>query len=222
MKTFLTTLSAAAMLAVPVIAEPVEWTLDLGHAYLGWEIDHMNMANTVGRFNDFDGTFIIDEADPANSQITFTVQTVSIDSNHEARDGHLRNADYFNVEAFPEMTFTSNEVQMLTPTSGKLLGELELLGVTAPLTLDFTMVNDRNYPDFIPDYDEVRVVGFHATGEVARLDHGMDFIAFIGSPTGFTVSVDARFDLVQCAGMPETNIPCNWGRVEGFGEADEG
>lgn len=49
-----------------------------------------------------------------------------------------------------------------------------------------------------------------------RLDHGMDFIAFLGSSTGFLVTLDARFDLVQCDGAPDTNVPCNWSRVEGF------
>ncbi len=199
-----------------VMAEPIEWTLDLGHAHIGWEIDHMNMANTVGRFNEFDGTFLIDEVDPAKSQITFTINAASVDSNHAGRDNHIRNTDYLNVSAHPEITFASTSVQMLTPTIGKLFGDLEMLGVTAPVELDFEMVNRRNYPHFIPNYDEVEVVGFHATGEVMRLDHGMDFIAFLGSPTGFAVSLDARFDLVQCAGAPETNVPCNWGRVEGF------
>ena len=47
-------------------------------------------------------------------------------------------------------------------------------------------------------------------------DHGMDFIAFLGSPTGFEITLDARFDLVQCDGLPETNVPCHWGRVAGF------
>lgn len=122
MKNLLTTVTAVTLSAAPVLADPTEWTLDLGHSYLGWEIDHMNIANTVGRFNDYDGTFLIDEENPANSQITFTVITTSIDSNHTERDGHLRSPDYLNVEAFPEMTFTSTEVQMLTPTSGKLIG----------------------------------------------------------------------------------------------------
>ena len=209
-------LALAILAGSQIKAEPVAWTLDLGHAHIGWEIDHMNMANTVGRFNDFDGVFLIDEADPANSQITFTINAASIDSNHVGRDTHIRNADYLNVEVHPEITFASTAVQMLTPTTGKLTGDLDMLGVSAPVTLDFEMVNRRTYPDFIPNYDEVEVVGFHATGEIMRLDHGMDFIAFLGSPTGFAVTLDARFDLVQCADAPETNVPCNWGRVDGF------
>ena len=120
------------------------------------------------------------------------------------------------IKAYADITFTSTEVQMLTPTTGHLFGDLEILGVAAPVELDFEMVNRRHYPSFIPNYDEVEVVGFHATGDVKRLDHGLDFIAFLGSPTGLEVTLDARFDLVRCDGAADTNVPCNWGRVEGF------
>lgn len=206
----------AATVAQSTLAEPVEWTLDRGHAHLGWEIDHMTMANTVGRFNTFDGRFLIDEADPAKSTITLTIEAASIDSNHPGRDTHLRNADFLNVDQFPQITFQSTSVEMITPTSGKLTGDLTMLGVSAPVTLDFDMVNRRTYPDFIPNYEEVDVVGFHVRGEVLRLDHGMDFIAFLGSPVGPVVTVDARFDLVNCAVASAENVPCNWGRVTGF------
>ncbi|WP_299283880.1 YceI family protein [uncultured Tateyamaria sp.] len=205
-------LAALLMAATTAQAAPTEWTLDLGHAHIGWEINHMGLSRTVGRFNSFDGTFLIDEEAPENSQITFTIDAASIDSNHEARDTHLRHSDYLDVEAAPQITFTSTDILMLTPTSGKLTGDLSLRGQTAPVTLDFKMIRDRTYPDFIPDYDEVRVVGFEATGEILRLDHGMDFIAFLDSPTGLSVDVDLHFDLVQCAGVPDSNIPCTWGR----------
>lgn len=208
--------AAALALATTAQAEPRTWTLDLGHAYVGWEIDHMGLSRTVGEFRDYDGTFLIDEENPANSQITFTVNAASVDSNHPGRDNHIRNADYLDAAQFPEITFASTEVQMLTPTSGKLHGDLTMRGVTAPLTLDFTMVRDTTYPEFIPNYDQVRVVAFEATGEILRLDHGMDFIAFLGSPTGLSVDLDIHFDLVDCTDVPDTNVPCHWGRVPGF------
>jgi polyisoprenoid-binding protein YceI len=197
-------------------ADPKEWTLDRGHAYVGWEVDHMNLSKTVGQFRDFDGTFILDEADPSNSQISFTVQAASVDSNHAGRDAHLRGEDYLNASAYPEITFTSTRVQLLTPRSGKLHGTLDMRGISAPLTLDFRMVRDTNYPEFIPNYDQTRVVGFEAEAELFRLDHGMDFIAFLGSPTGFSIALDLHFDLVDCEGALDSNIPCHWGRVEGF------
>ena len=208
------TLPIAALLlgAVPAHSAPTEWTLDLGHAHIGWEIDHMGLSRTVGRFNSYDGTFLIDEDAPENSQITFTIDAASIDSNHGPRDTHLRHADYLDVTKNPQITFVSTDITMLTPTTGKLTGDLTLRGQTAPITLDFTMVRDRTYPDFIPNYDEVRVVAFEATGEILRLDHGMDFIAFLDSPTGLSVDVDLHFDLVQCTNASDDNIPCNWGR----------
>ncbi|MEM7642048.1 MAG: YceI family protein [Pseudomonadota bacterium] len=205
-------LIAAALLPATLAAEQRDWTLDLGHAHIGWEIGHMGLSNTVGRFERFDGTFLIDEEDPANSAITFEIEVSSIDSNHRARDEHLRSADYFDAVAHPTITFASTRIDMLTPTTGKLTGDLTLRGQTAPVTLDFRLVRDRRYPDFIPGYDEVRVVGFEAKGEVLRLDHGMDFIAFLDSPTGLVASVDIKLDLVDCAGMPATNVPCTYGR----------
>ncbi|MCA0871166.1 YceI family protein [Seohaeicola saemankumensis] len=215
MKTTLAALLLASA-AHTAAAAPQEWTLDLGHAYLGWEIDHMGLSRTVGQFRSFDGTFLIDEEMPENSQITFSVDARSVDSNHIGRDNHLRNPDYLNADAFPRITFASTQVEMLTPTTGKLHGDLTMLGVTAPLELDFEMVRDRTFPAFLPNYDELRAVGFEVSGEVLRLDHGMDFIAFLGSPTGLSIDLDIHFDLVQCAEAPETNVPCHWGRVAGF------
>ena len=216
-------MNCSLLLAAPALlvanaahAEPLEWTLDLGHAHVGWEIDRMGLSRTVGAFPDFNCTFLINEAEPAKSRITFTVDAASVDSNHAGRDNHVRNTDYLNVDAFPEIAFASREVEMLTPSSGKMHGDLTMLGVTAPLTLGFRVVRDTTYPEFLTNYDQLRVVGFEVTGEVLRLDHGMDFIAFLGSPTGLAVELDIHFDLVDCEGAPATNIPCNWGRVEGF------
>ncbi|MEO1679468.1 MAG: YceI family protein [Pseudomonadota bacterium] len=219
------TIATLALTVAPLFqanADPVEWTLDLGHVHLGWEVDHMGLSRTVGRFDSFDGTFLIDEDAPENSRITFTVDAASVSSNHAGRDAHIRNADYLDAASFPTITFVSTDVELLTPTSGHLHGDVTMLGVSAPLTLNFELVRDTTYPDFIPNYDEVRVVGFEATGRIERLDHGMDFIAFLGSPTGLAIDLDIHFDLVDCTDAPETNIPCHWGRVAGFTGPNEG
>ena len=211
-----TLLIAAMIAATSVHAERREYTLDKGHAHIGWDVYHMGYSRTAGRFNEFDGTFLIDFDAPEDSKITFTIDASSIDSNHVGRDNHLRAADYLNVDEHGEITFESTEVAMLTPTTGKLAGDLTLLGVSAPIELDFTMTRDAPYPAFLPNYDERRAIGFEATGDLLRLDHGMDFIAFLGSPTGLSIELDLRFDLVDCEGAAPTNVPCNWGHVAGF------
>ncbi|MDX8349115.1 YceI family protein [Cognatiyoonia sp. IB215446] len=225
MKT-MTTMLATALAASPIFAEQREWTLDLGHAHIGWEIDHMDLARTLGRFDNFEGTFLIDEDDPANSSITVTVDAASVNSNHAGRDNHIRNADYLNVSEFPTVTFTSGEITMTSETEGMMDGTLTMLGVTAPITLDFTLVADRTYPDFIPSYNEIRTASFEATGTITRTDWGMDFIAFPGSPTGLEIDLDIHVDLVDCTTVPAdtlaTNVPCNWGYVEGFTGPNEG
>lgn len=212
--------SAGVMLAIfaaaPASAEQKEFTLDKGHAYIGFEIYHLGYSHTVGQFRDFDGSFLVDEEKPENSRIAFTVKSASVDTNHVGRDNHIRNADYLSTTKFPEMKFVSTGVTMLTPTSGKLHGDFTMLGVTKPLTLDFHMTKDAPYPSYLPNYDELRAVGFEATGQVLRLDYGMDFVGFVGSPTGLAIDIKANFDLVDCAGAPETNVPCHWGRVPGF------
>ena len=211
-RTATTALVTSFFAAAPGFAEPRPFTLDLGHAYVGFEIEHMGFARTVGQFRSFDGAFLIDEAAPENSKISFVVDVASLDSNHPARDAHVLNPDFLDVEKHPTMMFESTGVTMLTPTRGKLHGELTLLGVTKPLTLDFTMVQDRTYPAFIPNYDEIRAVGFEVEGAVLRLDHGMDGVSFLGSPVGREVKVKAYFDLVDCDGAADTNVPCTYGR----------
>ncbi len=206
--------------ASPAFAEPQEWTLDLGHAHLGWEVDHMDLSRTVGRFDQFTGTFLIDEERPENSQITVVVEAASVNSNHVGRDNHIRNADYMNVPVFPTATFTSGRITMQSEKTGTMDGTLSMLGVDAPVTLEFMLVADRSYPDFISNYDELRTLSFEATGTIKRTDWGMDFIAFPGSPTGTEIDLDIHFDLVDCASLSTeaaaTNVPCNWGYVDGF------
>lgn len=221
-KTALVAAAVLAAVASPASAERRAWTLDRGHAHIGWEVDHMDLARTVGRFDDFDGTFLIDAEDPADSRIVVTVRAGSVNSNHPGRDDHIRDADYLDARAFPTVTFASGEIVMASDTEGTMAGTLTMLGVEAPITLDFALVADRRYPDFIPGYDEVRVASFEATGTLTRTDFGMDFIASPGSPTGVEIDLDIHVDLVDCEGASEANIPCNWGRVEGFAGPDEG
>lgn len=196
----------------PALAEPTNFTLDKNHAYIGFEIDHLGLSSTVGRFNDFDGIFEIDEKNPAASKINFKIKASSIDSNHAARDVHVRSADFLNVTKYPEMQFVSTGVTMVTPSTGKLNGNLTLLGVTKPVTLDFRMTRDARYPAFVPGYDEIRAVGFEASGSILRMDYGMNFAGFVGGPVGLEVKIKAKFDLVDCAGKPASNVACHWGR----------
>ena len=199
-------------LTQPALAERKPFTLDLGHAYIGWEIDHFGYSNTVGQFREFDGVFEIDEAQPENSRIEFTIDAVSIDSNHRGRDNHLRAADFLNVEQFPSITFVSTHIEMIDAVNGKVTGDLSFYGSVSPLTLTFKVTDDASFPAFLPRYDELRAVGFEATGRFDRLAHGFDVLNFEGSPIGQYIDFNIHFDLVDCEGAPANNIPCQYKR----------
>ncbi len=83
------------------------------HAFVQFRIPHLGYSWLYGRFNNFAGHFTFDPENPANSSVDVTVQTTSVDSNHERRDNHLRNEDFLNVAAFPEAHFRSTA---FTPT----------------------------------------------------------------------------------------------------------
>ncbi|MEM8771139.1 MAG: YceI family protein [Pseudomonadota bacterium] len=208
------TLAASIILTAPMLAaaQPRPFTLELGHAYIGWEIDHFGYSNTVGQFKSFDGVFEIDEEAPEKSRISFVIDAKSIDSNHPGRDNHLRAADFLDVEAHPTITFVSTTIEMTDSRRGEIIGDLTFEGVTKPFSLTFRVTGDAPFADFLPRYDQRRAVGFEAEGRFDRLSHGLDVLNFPGSPIGQYIDLKMHFDLVEYQGAPENNIPCQYGR----------
>ncbi|MEL7491882.1 MAG: YceI family protein [Pseudomonadota bacterium] len=198
--------------AAPAAADQRPFTLDLGHAYVGWEIDHFGYSNTVGQFRTFDGAFLIDETAPEKSEISFTIEAASIDSNHKGRDNHLRSAEFLDVEKHPKIEFVSTKIKMNDEKSGAIEGDLTFKGVTKPFSMDFRITDDAPFAAFLPRYDERRAVGFEAEGRFDRLAHGFDVLNFEGSPLGQFIDLKINFDLVDCADAPTNNIPCQYGR----------
>lgn len=195
-----------------VLAEPKPYTLDLGHAYVGWEIDHFGYSNTVGQFREFDGEFLIDEDQLENSHIRFTIQAASIDSNHVGRDNHLRASDLLNIERHPTIEFISTDITMTNENIGSVTGDLAFMGTSMPFSLSFQITDDATFAEFLPRYDQRRAIGFEAEGRLDRIEHGLNALNFPGSPLGQFIDLNVHFDLVDCNGAPDNNIPCQYGR----------
>jgi polyisoprenoid-binding protein YceI len=106
------------------------------HAFVQFRIPHLGYSWLYGRFNDFEGEFTFDPQNPSNSTVEVTIQTRSVDSNHERRDNHLRNEDFLNVEAFPEAHFRSTAFQPLGGDQYTLTGDLTLMGQTRQIEID--------------------------------------------------------------------------------------
>ena len=143
------------------------YSLDPAHSTVGFRIRHMGLAFVEGEFDAFEGTIQFDPANIAATTVQATVQTTSVDTDVDARDGHLRTADFFDVATYPTMTFASTAVQPTGPNTFRLTGDLTLHGVTKPVTLDVTAAGP------ISDPRAGQRAGFHAEGEIDRRDFGM-------------------------------------------------
>jgi polyisoprenoid-binding protein YceI len=87
------------------------WKVDPAHSSVAFEVKHLMIATVRGHFSEFDGTLEAAEDDPSNSRAWGTVNTASIDTGNPDRDAHLRSADFFDVERYPEMRFETTRVE---------------------------------------------------------------------------------------------------------------
>lgn len=87
------------------------WTLDQAHTNVGFSVRHMMVSKVKGRFGDFDATIEIDETQPERSSVEARIGAASIDTREPQRDAHLRSADFFDAEQYPEITFRSTAVE---------------------------------------------------------------------------------------------------------------
>ncbi len=116
------------------------------HQFVTFKISHLGYSWLYGRFNDFNGTFTVDADNPENSQVTATIQTASVDSNHAERDKHLRGDDFLDVNEYPTATFKSTKIEKTGEKTAKITGDFTLHGVTKPITLDAKMIGYGDDP----------------------------------------------------------------------------
>lgn len=110
------------------------WKIDTSHSNVGFSVRHMMMLKVHGRFGKWEGTLRLDDEDVTQSVVEVKIDAASVDTNEEKRDAHLRSADFFHAEAFPQLTFKSKKVKE-TPAGLEILGDLTIHGVTKETTL---------------------------------------------------------------------------------------
>lgn len=158
--------------ATTAIAEPVPFQIDPAHSQVGFSVRHF-FGQVPGRFNDFSGTIQFDEKHPAASSVEATIQTASIFTNEEKRDAHLRSPDFFDVEKYPTITFTSTRVTPAGKDRFKIAGALTMHGVTRPVVLDTQLLGVGAIG--IEGKAMGTRAGFTATLTVNRKDYGINW-----------------------------------------------
>ena len=140
-----------------------DYTIDPQHTRLGFVARHAMVTKVRGAFHDFDGKLSIDAEDPSRSTVEIHIRTASLDTGSEQRDGHLRSADFFDVEANPEIVFRSTSI------SGKgeeftVEGDLTIKDKTNPVTIELEYTGSAKDP-----FGNLRA-GFEGGTDVNRKD----------------------------------------------------
>jgi len=112
------------------------WNIDATHSQVEFAVKHLMISTVRGRFTGVSGALQLDETDWTKSTVEATVNTATIETGTEQRDAHLRSADFFDVEHFPALTFTSKRIEGKSPDRFQLIGDLTIHGVTREVTLD--------------------------------------------------------------------------------------
>ncbi|MFE7934338.1 YceI family protein [Streptomyces sp. NPDC057456] len=148
-----------------------DYTIDPAHSTFGFVARHAMVTNVKGKFNDFTGSLHLDGAEPSKSTASIDVTMDSIDTGSADRDGHLKSADFFKTDEFPTMTFRSTSTEALGGEDYRITGDLTILGVTKPLTIDLEFNGAAKDP-----FGNERV-GFEGKAEILRSDWGLTWNA---------------------------------------------
>lgn len=145
------------------------YVIDTSHSTVGFNVRHAGIAKVRGAFNEFEGNVVVAE-DFADSSAQVTIQTASIDTRNEARDQHLRSADFFDVASHPTMTFSATGVAG-GGEDFSLRGDLTINGVTRPVEFEV------EYNGAAVDPFGNERVGFEAETVINRKDFGLTWNA---------------------------------------------
>lgn len=144
------------------------YNFDKAHTSIGFNVKHMGLVNVPGYFRDFTGTVNYDAKDITKSSVEFTAKMTSVDTGVGKRDDHLRTADFFEVEKYPDMTFKSTKVER----KGKDLtvtGDLTMKGVTKQISFPAQIAG------FIKEQRGGTRAGVTAETTINRRDFGVNY-----------------------------------------------
>jgi polyisoprenoid-binding protein YceI len=174
-----------------------KWVLDPTHSELGFKIKHLMISNITGSFRDFEVALELADDDFSTAQIQVTAEIASIHTNNAQRDHHLRESDFFDAEAYPQLRFQSTSVEKLDEATYSVHGDLTLKGVRKPVQLRVEPSGIMKDP-----WGGVRM-GFTVTGKINRSDWGINFNGVLetgGLALGEAVTIASE---IQLAKQPE-------------------
>ena len=177
-----------------------KWLLDPAHSELTFKIKHLMISNVSGAFKNFSAKVETEETDFSKATISLTAEMNSISTNNEQRDGHLRSADFFEVEKFPQLKFTSTRIEQTDDESFNLYGNLTIKGITKPVKLNM------EFNGIMHDPQGQEKAGFVVSGKIKRSDWGININVALeagGLMLGEDVRIQSEVQFVR----QEINVP---------------
>ena len=180
------------LLPLTVWASEDEYIIDKSHFSIGFLVEHVGYAKTLGMFRDIDGSYIHDVKNKKINDINIVINTDSVFTNDEKRDEHLKSPDFLHVDKYPEMVFKATDIK-ISNNETIINGNLTLLGITKPLVLTGKINKIGKYPfgGIIKPY----VMGISAKGTIKRSDHAMMYAIkdnLVGDEIELIIEFEAR------------------------------
>lgn len=172
----------------------MQWHIDAAHSAVDFSVRHMMISTVRGSFAKFSGTVNINEADPTQSTVDVQIEAASIDTRDAQRDAHLRGQDFFDVEAYPYLTFKSKRVERIDETRAKLIGDLTIRDVTREAVLDVEYNGQAKSPWGTTS------AGFEAQTKISRKEWGLTWNAALetgGVLVGDEIKISIQIEVVQ-------------------------
>ncbi len=195
--TLLAAALAVALAAVPALPAVTRYEADVAHSNVGFSIPILGGLSQVrGKFNEFTVSITYDDADVTKSSVSAVIKAASIDTGIERRDAHLRNADFFDVEKFPEITFQSTRIEKRGARDFVARGTFTMHGVSKEIALPFTVNGVRKAGE------GKTTIGVTARTTISRKDYGISF-ARPDNPDFLGDEVEIELNIVTRAAAPE-------------------
>ena len=161
-----TPLALAFTLAATAAFSQDTYTIDRAHTEVGFRVRHF-VSKVAGRFDDFSGTITVVPGKPAASSVEFAIKSSSINTANAGRDTHLKSADFFDVEKFPEITFKSSKIVPMDADTFNVTGNFTMHGVTREITIPV------DFGGTVTDARGTEKAGFSLATKLNRKDYGI-------------------------------------------------
>lgn len=158
----------ALLLASPAAAQPARYEIDPAHAVVAFLVHHIGYAKVLGQFLKVEGSFTYDAAGQRLEDLVVTLRADSVFSNDAARDEHLKGPDFLDTARHPSIVFRGTAAEPTGPDTGRITGDLTILGVTRPATVTVRKNKEGPYP-----FGDSYAIGISARATVKRSDFGM-------------------------------------------------